>query len=209
MEMYGGLKVLCEREVESVFGERPLIIRPGLVVGPGDHSDRFTYWPRKFMRPGPFLAPDCREMDMQVVDGRDLGEFTIHATENGLSGAYHVAGPTPPMKFGEFIELGVVAGGRVAEPVWAPCSLLEDQAVNPWTDLPLVTSLTGERSPLSTVDNGKATAAGLTLRPVGQTIADTIAWWRTEREGTEPRWGITDARESNLLVACTNLQSSP
>jgi 2'-hydroxyisoflavone reductase len=161
------------------------------------------------MRPGPFLAPDCRDMDVQVVDGRDLGEFTIRATEQGLSGAHHVAGPTPAMKFGEFIELGVVVGGRVAKPVWAPCSLLADQGVQPWTDLPLVTSLTGERSPLSTVDNRKATAAGLTLRPVGQTIADTIAWWRAEREGTEPRWGITDAREAELIELAKTKAPSP
>lgn len=199
MELYGGLKVLCEREVSSCFGERALIVRPGLVVGPGDHSDRFTYWPRKFMRPGPFLVPDCREMDVQVVDGRDLGEFTIHATENAMSGAFHVAGPTPPMNFDDFIELGVRAGGGVAQPVWVPCESLAEQSVQPWTDLPLITSLTDERSPLSTVDNAKAVGVGLRLRPIEETIADTIVWWRTEREGSEPRWGLSDARESELL----------
>jgi 2'-hydroxyisoflavone reductase len=209
MEMYGGLKVLCEREVTSSFGDRALIVRPGLVVGPGDHSDRFTYWPRKFMRPGLFLAPDCRDMAVQVIDGRDLGEFTIHATENGLSGAYHVAGPTPAMKFGEFIEAGVKAGGGVAEPVWTACALLNAQGVQPWSDLPLVTSLTGERSPLSTVDNRKATAAGLRLRPIEETIADTIAWWRTEREGSEPRWGISDERERELIELCKEKAPSP
>jgi 2'-hydroxyisoflavone reductase len=209
MEMYGGLKVLCEREVSSCFGDRALIVRPGLVIGPGDHSDRFTYWPRKFMRPGPFLAPDCRDMAVQVIDGRDLGEFAVLATEQRLSGEYHVAGPTPAMTLGEFIEKGERAGGGVAEPVWAPCARLDQQGVKPWTDLPLVTSLTGERSPLSTVDNGKATAAGLRLRPIEETIADTIDWWKTEREGSEPRWGISDERERELIELCKEKAPSP
>lgn len=199
METYGGLKVLCERVVERVFGVRALIVRPGLVVGPGDHSDRFTYWPRRFMRPGPFLAPDCPEMPVQVVDGRDLGDFTLLATERALSGAYHVAGPTPPVLFGDFVREGVAVGGGVARPVWVPCEYLVANGVAPWTDLPLVTSLTSERSPLSTVDNTKALGAGLTLRPITQTVLDTVAWWKAEREGSDPKWGLSDARELELI----------
>jgi 2'-hydroxyisoflavone reductase len=201
MEQYGGLKVLCERTVESCFGDRSLIVRPGLVVGPGDHSDRFTYWPRKFMRPGPFLAPDCHDQGVQVVDGRDLGEFTIHATEAGLSGPFHCAGPTPPMRFGDFIEAGVACGGSVAEPTYVPCGRLIEAGVAPWTDLPVVSSLTGERAPLMSVDNAKAVGAGLRLRPIAETISQTIDWWRSEREGSDPRWGLSDDRERELLAS--------
>lgn len=200
MEMYGGLKVLCERAVERWFGDKSLQIRPGLVVGPADHSDRFTYWPRKFMRSGPFLVPDCLYAPVQVIDGRDLGDFTVLATEKGLSGAYHVAGPTPPVAFGEFIRAGVTAGGGVADPVFAPCTWLAERGVEPWTELPLVTSLTGEPSPLQTVDNSKAVQAGLEQRTIRQTIEDTIAWWKSERQGAEAKWGLTDEREEALLL---------
>jgi 2'-hydroxyisoflavone reductase len=199
MEMYGGLKVLCERTVERWFGDRALVVRPGLVVGPGDHSDRFTYWPRRFMRPGPFLVPGCKDHPVQFIDGRDLGGFTVLATERSLSGAYHVAGPTPPVPFGEFIRQGVAAGGGVAQPQWVSCALLAEKGVEPWTEIPLVSSFSGETSPLNTVDNGKAVGAGLGLRPVSTTIADTIEWWKAERTGTEPRWGLSSEKEGALL----------
>jgi 2'-hydroxyisoflavone reductase len=209
MEMYGGLKVLCERVVEAHFGDRALIVRPGLVVGPGDHSDRFTYWPRRFMRPGPFLVPECRDHPVQFIDGRDLGAFTVLATERSLSGAYHVAGPTPPVSLGEFIRLGVVAGGGVAQPQWVPCETLVEKGVEPWSKVPLVTSFTGERSPLSTVDNGRAVGAGLSIRPVSATISDTIEWWKKERSGTEPRWGLSDEKEQEILMAVKMAASPP
>ncbi len=209
MEMYGGLKVLCERVVEAHFGERALIVRPGLVVGPDDHSDRFTYWPRKFMRPGAFLAPNCKEAPVQVIDGRDLGDFAVQATERSLTGAYHVAGPTPPISFGEFIRLGVEIGGGVAVPHWVPCDLLAEKGVEPWSDLPLVTSLTKDPSPLSTVDNSKAVAAGLQLRTVATTISDTIDWWKAERIGTDPRWGLSDEKEHSILDSLKEKASQP
>ncbi len=209
MEMYGGLKVLCERVVERHFGDRALVVRPGLVVGPGDHSDRFTYWPRRFMRPGPFLAPDCRELPVQVIDGRDLAGFTVQATEQSLSGEYHVAGPTPPISFGEFIRLGVEAGGGVAAPQLVACSLLSELGVEPWSDLPLVTSLSNEPSPLSTVDNSKAVAAGLRLRALSATIRDTVDWWRADRSGTEPRWGLSDEKEQEILDSVKEPAPSP
>ncbi|MEX2242938.1 MAG: NAD-dependent epimerase/dehydratase family protein [Fimbriimonadaceae bacterium] len=199
MEMYGGLKVLCERTVERWFGDRALIVRPGLVVGPGDHSDRFTYWPRRFARTGPFLAPDCLQEPIQVIDGRDLGDFTVLATEKGLSGGYHVAGPTPPEPFGEFLRSGVEAGGGVAEPVFVPCGWLAERGVEPWTELPLISSLTGEPNPLGTVDTSKAVRAGLVQRTMRQTLEDTISWWNATREGSEPRAGLSDAKETALL----------
>lgn len=201
MEMYGGLKVLCERAVSRWFGDRALIVRPGLVVGPGDHSDRFTYWPRRFMRSGPFLAPDVPNAPVQVIDGRDLGDFTVHATERQLGGAFHVTGPTPFVPFAEFLRIGVEAGGGVAEPVLAAGPWLAENGVEPWSDLPLVTSLDGEPSPLQQVDNAKAVAAGLAQRSLEDTVRDTIAWWRAEREGTEPKWGLADTRETELLSA--------
>ncbi len=199
MEVYGGLKVLCERIVSEHFGSRALIIRPGLVVGPGDHSDRFTYWPRRFMRPGVFLVPDCKSAPVQVIDGRDLGLFSVVATEKGLSGAYHVAGPTPPVPFGEFVSLGVRAGGGVAEPAWVSGESLVEKGIEPWSDLPLLTSFTGEESPLAMVDNAKAISAGLQLRTLEQTTIDTIEWWKNERAGTDPRWGLSDEKEAGLL----------
>lgn len=199
MEMYGALKVLCEETVAKHFGDRALIVRPGLVSGPGDHSDRFTYWPLRFMRPGPFLAPDCKNAPVQIIDGRDLGAFTVLATEKGLNGAYHAAGPTPAMSFGRFIEAGVNVGGGTAEPVWTPCAMLTEQGVEPWSDLPALASLTGEVSPLSMVDNSKAVTAGLALRSIEQTTLDTIDWWKRERNGSTLKWGLSVEREFALL----------
>jgi hypothetical protein len=138
---------------------------------------------------------------VQIIDGRDLGTFTIHATEQSLSGAYHAAGPSPPLALEEFIAQGVALGGNVAQPVWVPGELLTASGVEPWSDLPLLTSFTREHSPLAKVDNRKAVAAGLRPRPVAATARDTLEWWRKERSGSAPKWGLDDAREAALLEA--------
>jgi hypothetical protein len=110
-----------------------------------------------------------------------------------------VAGPNPPAAFQDFIAQGVAFGGNVAKPVWAPGDWLTERGVEPWSDLPLLTSLTGEHSPLARVDSSKSVAAGLQLRTVDTTTRDTIEWWRNERLGSDPRWGLSDEKEAALL----------
>lgn len=191
-ETYGGLKVLCEQVVAEQH-PNTLIIRPGLIVGPHDPSDRFTYWPVRGSRQGRFLAPGPGGQQVQFIDVRDLAEWTIGLLEGGVTGVFNADGPQRPCSMRELAEACVRAGGGVAEPVYADPAWLESKAVQPWTDLPVWTGGEGR------ADISRALAAGLTFRPVEQTCRDTLDWW----QGLEPRplkTGLSEEREQELLA---------
>ena len=195
-ETYGGLKVLCERAVQDAYGDRALIIRPGLIVGPHDPSNRFTYWVTRTAAGGRVLAPDDRSAPVQVIDVRDLAEWTVRMLESGASGVYNATGPSTLLTFGETLEACREATRSDAEFVWVAPQVLLDQGVAPWTEIPLWVA--GDDA-LNQVSIERATARGLTFRPLGATIADTLAWARTQEEIDPPRAGLTRAREMELL----------
>jgi 2'-hydroxyisoflavone reductase len=195
-ETYGGLKVLCERAVQDVYGDRALIIRPGLIVGPHDPSNRFTYWVTRTAAGGRVLAPDDRSAPVQVIDVRDLAEWTIRMLEGGASGVYNATGPATLLTLGETLEACREATRSEAEFVWVPPQFLLDQGVAPWTEIPLWVA--GDDA-LNQVSIERALAKGLTLRPLGATIADTLAWARTQEEAEPLRAGLTREREAELL----------
>jgi 2'-hydroxyisoflavone reductase len=196
-ETYGGLKVLCEREVEGAFGERSLIVRPGLVAGPYDPTNRFTYWVDRFAEGGSVLAPDRDEAPLQLIDARDLAAFMLHGLEAGLHGPYNAAGPAST--FGEMLRiLGEL--WPEARPVRVPEAVLEGYGVTLWQDLPLALPGSGEGDALMRTRSDRARAAGLQNRPLAQTALETRAW-SGENPPEEPvRHGMSRDREREALA---------
>lgn len=173
-ETYGGLKAACEREVTRVFGERSLVIRPGLIVGPHDSTDRFPYWPRRLSRGGEVLAPANPGQPVQIIDARDLAGWLLTLIERGTGGTFNATGPAEPMTFGDVLERIRAALGAVATIRWVEGSFLLERGVQPWTELPLW--VPPEDAGHDEVSNQRAIAAGLAFRPLAETARDTLAW---------------------------------
>jgi 2'-hydroxyisoflavone reductase len=119
-ETYGPLKALCEQVVLAALPGRATIIRPGLIVGPDDNTDRFTYWPARAARGGEFVAPGSPHDAFQVIDARDLAAFTINAIENNIKGTYNLVSNVNEFKFGELTEACIAAAKKQAKPAQPP-----------------------------------------------------------------------------------------
>jgi nucleoside-diphosphate-sugar epimerase len=198
VERYGPLKAACERVAEEAFGSRALVIRPGLIVGPHDPTDRFTYWPKRVARGGRVLAPGPRDAPVQFVDVRDLGAWIVRAVEDGRSGVFNATGP--PLSFEAFLGECVRVTGSGAELVWVPGERLAAAGVGEWMELPLWIA-SPEYSAIHRADVSKAVAAGLAFRPLAETIRDTLAW-DAEREWPPAEGvGLAPEREAELLAA--------
>ncbi|MFD1931226.1 MULTISPECIES: epimerase [Nonomuraea] len=193
-ENYGPAKVACER----IVGGGALLVRAGLIVGPDDQSDRFTYWVDRLARGGPVLAPGSPDDLVQLVDVRDLAAWTLDSAEKGLAGPYDAIS----MPFGRGRLLAEIAEGLGVEPelVWAGQDFLVEQKVEPWMgprSLPMWLPLP-EYAGFMARDTSAALAAGLPVRPVADTARDTLAWQR-ESGHTVTRSGLTAAEEAELL----------
>lgn len=201
-ETYGGLKVLCERVVRQHYGARALVIRPGLVVGPRDHTDRFTMWVRRAARPGEFLAAGPRERRLQVIDGRDLAAFVLDRTEAGDDGTYNASGPADSLTFGALIDTAVTVGGGVGTPLWLDHAFLAAAGVDE-AELPLWFPSDDDRAVPAELEisSRRGIAAGLRFRPLAVTMADTLAWDRARPAGFTLRPTLTPEREAELLSA--------
>jgi 2'-hydroxyisoflavone reductase len=173
-ESYGGLKAACEREVAGVFGERSLVVRPGLIVGPNDSTDRFPYWPRRLARGGGVLAPGDGSQPVQLIDARDLAAWLLSMLERGTGGTYNATGPAEPVTFGQVLERASLAIGTAATITWVAEAFLLERGVEPWSELPLW--VPREEAGLDEVSVQRAIAAGLTYRPLAETVRDTLAW---------------------------------
>jgi 2'-hydroxyisoflavone reductase len=177
---YGALKALCEEAVEDAMPGRVARIRPGLIVGPGDPTDRFTYWPARLARGGEILAPGDGSDPVQVIDVRDLAEWMIHAVETDLTGIFNATGPAHELTMREMLEACRVPGVD-ATTTWAPWPLLEKQDVAPWSDMPAWVPPVGEHAGLGATDCRRAIAQGLRFRPISETARDTLTWWQGAR----------------------------
>jgi 2'-hydroxyisoflavone reductase len=196
IEDYGALKARCEQIVEDAFGRRALVIRPGLIVGPHDPTDRFTYWPRRIAKGGRVLAPGPPDAPVQFIDVRDLGAWVVHATESELDGIYNATGET--LTFERFLEECLRVAGD-AEIVWVDGQRLAEAGVGEWMELPLWIA-SPEYAATHRADVSKAVAAGLRFRPLAETIRDTLAW-DAEREWPPAEGvGLTPTRERELLA---------
>ncbi|HEU4355819.1 MAG TPA: NAD-dependent epimerase/dehydratase family protein [Actinomycetota bacterium] len=188
---YGPLKVLCERVVDVIFGERGLVVRPGYVVGPHDRTDRFTSWVRRSSLGGTMLAPGGGEDTFQFVDARDLGGFVVGAVERSASGAFNADGE--PMALSAFLATAVRVAGAETRVTWIPEDRVRDRHLED-----LFPMWEGGDSGSVVMDASRARSAGLANRPIDQTIADTLAWDR-ERGLPQLEAGMSPEREAQLL----------
>jgi len=202
-ETYGALKALCEREAESAMPERTLIVRPGLIVGPFDPTDRFTYWPERLARGGEVLAPGRRGRPVQFIDVRDLADWVIRLVEAGQTGTYNATGPDQELTMEAFLEQANSALGSPAALTWVEEDFLQEQEVGAWMELPLWIPEDGQMDGFLRVNVAKALAAGLHFRPVADTVTATRAWNRT-RAAADRKAGMQPDREQALLAAWHN-----
>lgn len=198
-ETYGGLKAACEREVQAAFGDAALIVRPGLIVGPHDPTDRFPYWPRRIARGGTVLAPGAPSMPVQVIDVRDLAAWMLAMVERRRAGVFNAVGPREPLGLGAFLETARRALGSTARIEWVDEAFLLERGVEPWLGLPLW--VTGEDLAQSQVSIAAALAEGLELRPLEATVRDTLAWDLARPESARAESpALVPERESELLA---------
>jgi 2'-hydroxyisoflavone reductase len=181
---YGPLKALCEEEVRAVFGERALVVRPGLIVGPHDPTGRFTYWARRLARGGELLAPRPPERHAQFVDVRDLGSWIVDAAGSGLGGTFNATN--------EGVAWGELLAG--ADVVWVSDEFLREHGVGEWMELPLWLGSPEWRG-MHETDVSRAVAAGLRFRAVAETLAGAAE--APAVDGV----GLTPEREAELLAA--------
>jgi 2'-hydroxyisoflavone reductase len=176
-EQYGGLKIGCERTVQDIFGERAAIVRAGLIAGPHDPTDRFTYWPRRLAEGGDVLAPGAPARPMQLIDGHDLGRWLLRVAERRTSGVFNATGPAEPLTLGELLERTIVAIDSDAHLIWVDDQTILAAGVQPRAELPLW--LPGDQyAGLLRASINRALAAGLKFSPLEQTVRDTLAWSR-------------------------------
>jgi 2'-hydroxyisoflavone reductase len=202
-KLYGPLKALSEQEAEKWFPKKTLVIRPGLIVGPNDQTDRFTYWPVRIDRGGEVLAPGQPSDPVQIIDARDIAEWTIRMVENGETGIYNATGPAKPLGMGEMLDGIKGALKSDAKFTFADAAFLEAQKVAPWSDMPVWIPPTGEMGGMGRTSIKKALAAGLTFRPLDVTARDTLAWFKTlpaDRQATL-KAGLKPEREKEVLEA--------
>lgn len=199
-ESYGPLKVLCEKAVQDVFGIRSLIIRPGLIVGPHDPTDRFTYWPVRVARGGEVLAPDRPEVLTQVIDVRDLAKFIVDLIEQNVSGVFNATGPDHDLSFGRLLDTCKLIGNSDAKFNWAPLEFLTEHKVAAWSDLPAWLPDRGEDAGFARVDISKALNAGLKFTSLEETVHDTLEWANSRPADHEWKAGLKPEREKELLA---------
>ena len=201
-ESYGPLKALCEKAVRDVFGEnRALIIRPGLIVGPNDPTDRFTYWPVRVARGGDVLAPEKPDAPVQIVDVRDLSDFIIKLIEENASGIYNATGPDYDLTMGALLDASKQVSKSDARFHWASVEFLAENKVEAWSDMPVWLPSSGDEAGISRVDVSKAINAGLKFRPLEETVRNTLEWAKTRSPDHEWRAGLSAEREAEVLAA--------
>ncbi len=204
MGLYGPLKALSEREARKQFGDgATTIIRPGLIVGPGDETDRFTYWPVRIARGGEVLAPGDGADPVQFIDARDLAEWTIRMAEQRTVGVFNATGPAAPLSVREMLTGIAGALHSDARFTWVAAPFLDTQKVSAWSDLPVWVPGQGDTAGFARRDIRRALAAGLTYRPLATTAVDTLAWFRQQppERQAKLRAGLPADREAALLAA--------
>lgn len=196
-ETYGGLKALCEQAAEEVLPGKVLIVRPGLIVGPDDQTDRFTYWPYRVAQGGEMLAPGKPAHQEQFIDVRDLAQWIVRMVEAGKTGVYNATGPDYVLSTQQLLEECKAATGSDAQFTWVDeaflAPILEEVNLQPWVSEAHV----GIRA----VNCNKAFADGLTFRPLAETVRDTLAWKAASPTADTLRSGLKPEQEQQLLQA--------
>ncbi|HEV8426318.1 MAG TPA: NAD-dependent epimerase/dehydratase family protein [Pyrinomonadaceae bacterium] len=208
--LYGGLKALCEEAAQQMMPGRVLILRPGLIVGPYDYSDRFTYWVVRVAGGGEVLAPGRPGRFIQFIDARDLAEWTIRMIEREAAGAYNVHGRPNALTMQGLLEECKLASNSDARFVWASEEFLLREGVAAWSEMPLW--LPEEAAPhlkgFMFIDPSKAIADGLQFRPLRETISDTLAWYQASDVNEPLKAGFKSDKERSLLDKVHSHQDS-
>lgn len=204
-DSYGPLKALCEQAAEAAMPGRVLAVRPGLIVGPHDPSDRFTYWVWRVAQGGAALAPGRPQRRVELIDGRDLAGWILRMVEARRTGVYNASGPDYELTMGDMLEGCRRAAHSAVEFTWLSEEFLLANGVAPWSELPLW--LPEEQNTVLAVDCSRAMAAGLVFRPLAETVQDTLSWLKAGRAPAggdlsqlELRAGLAPARETELLA---------
>ena len=203
--LYGPLKAASEREAEKWFPGRTTVIRPGLIVGPGDRSGRFTYWPVRLSRGGEVLAPGTGHDAVQFIDARDLAEWTIRMTETRTFGTFNATGPAGELTMAEMLG-GIRGAFDGTDPVrltWVPAEVLAEHNVRGWSHLPVWVPPRPDNAGFARVSIARALNSGLTFRPLAATSRDTLAWFRSLPADVQADVGgpLTPDRETEVLRA--------
>ena len=198
---YGELKAACERVVSSHLGG--IVVRPGLIVGPHDPTGRFTYWPVRLAEGGDVLAPEPASAPMQVIDVRDLAAFALRCIEQRTLGIYNLVSPTHTFTMGGLLDSCVAAAKSDAAVTWVPAKFLAEQKVEGWSDMPVWVDAVGDEAGFALTSAERALAAGLNVRPLADTVRDTLAWHlsRPAEQQAKLKAGITPEREKEVLAA--------
>jgi 2'-hydroxyisoflavone reductase len=210
-ETYGALKVLCEDVVADTFAENATIVRGGVMVGPYDTTDRFTYWVARCARGGRMLAPGGSNEPMQFIDVRDLAAFVVRLLENRTPGTLNVTGTPGTVTFGELFEFTIRVAGLRPDIIWLDRETIARSGLTvgiDWCEIPLWIQDPGLMTKYHDVRVDRALAVGLKLRPLGDTVRDTLAWAQTRPSGYEMKHGMTLEREAEALAGATKIITS-
>ncbi|MBT8085526.1 MAG: hypothetical protein KJO19_02350 [Woeseia sp.] len=209
-ETYGPLKALCEKRAAEEFGaERVAVLRPTYICGPGDHTDRYTYWPVRTMRGGEMLWPGTPQDPVQIIDVRDLANFVTDVAEKRISGNYNTVIPAGSFTMGGLLADCQAVTAAEMNPVWVDYEFMQTNGAAEGNEFPIWVPPQSDDAYIARVSGARARAKGLTTRPTRETARDTISWWKTlpeERSGNL-RSGLKPAREEKLLAAWKSRQS--
>ena len=203
-ETYGPLKVLSEQAAQAAMPGRVAVIRPGLIVGPHDPTDRFTYWPVRVAKGGDILVPAPANYPVEFTDVRDLAEWTVRVAEQRSAGVFNASGPDTPATLGDLLETSRQISASDAGFVWVDEDFLSKNEVQPWSQLPLWIGNGPENAGFSRFDCSRAVAAGLTFRPMEETIAATLEWAASRPTDHAWRAGLSAEQEAELLAKWKN-----
>jgi len=204
---YGALKTRAEQEVHALYPDRWTVIRPCLIVGPLDRTDRFTYWPARIDQGGEVLAPDKPDDPCQFIDSRDLAEWTVRVAENRLLGTYNAIGPAKPLTIAEMLYGVKAVTTAGAQFTWVPWDFLRAHGVRPWRNMTVWQPPYDRTAGYQRRDASKAIAHGLTFRPLAVTAKDTLDWHKTrpaEEQAATLKGvinGLDTAKEAEVLKA--------
>jgi len=195
---YGPFKVGCEKVIKAYFPDNSLIVRPGLIVGPYDPTDRFTYWVRRIAEGGKVLIPNTPEQKLQIIDVRDLAKWIVKMVEEQAVGTYNATGPKEELTLEKFINECSQFARKKVDLVWVEEQFLIDRHVNNWSKLPFWLPSNSNMIGLFNIDCRKAQDSGLSYRPLSETISDTLNW-DDQRMDRTMRVGLSHEEEGNLL----------